>query len=546
MCRRFRSVVAAAVAATSLTIPAAEAYVGLGRVAPARPRAVMIVGRGWGHGRGMGQWGAHGMARAGSGWQQIVRHYYRGARISSIRTDALIRVALSHRTAVTLTSTRAMQIRWGGHHRTGAARHFYRFRRAASGVIIGEASRSGGPFRRIASATGTVRVTGHMIATAGRAGSQRAYRGSFILQPDARTFTVVNSVPLEQYLRGVVPREMPSVWPTQAIAAQAVAARTYAQRVRVHSRANHRSVDICDDARCQVYGGAARRDGAGQPWRRLETPRTDSVIAHTAGRILTYRGHAILAEYSSSTGGSTINGGQPYLRPVNDPADRISPFHAWAREVTASEIEAAFPDIGSFRGLRVTRRSHHRIEAITIIGSHAAARATGARFQARLGLRSRWFRVGGLHTAAFKRTLRFGAHGLDVAALQLRLRAAGVYPRTAPVTSYFGPITRSALRRFQASHALRGTGVLDRATRRVLNRRIAARRFVRNMGFGDTGTDVVRLQRLLRAAGYFPRSVDATGYFGPITRASVRRYQRAHHLPATGYVGVRTRAKLNR
>ena len=70
--------------------------------------------------------------------------------------------------------------------------------------------------------------------------------------------------------------------------------------------------------------------------------------------------------------------------------------------------------------------------------------------------------------------------------------------------------------------------------------------FRSDLGYGSTSHAVLELQRRLLAGGYFPRTVTPTGYFGPVTFASVQRYQRAHGLPTTGFVGPRTRRSLNR
>ena len=145
------------------------------------------------------------------------------------------------------------------------------------------------------------------------ANNRRLYAGSLRLQPNAYgNYTLVNSVPIESYLRGVVPHEIGVGAPQPAIEAQAVLARTYA--LRNLRRFAIDGYQLCADTQCQVYqgiGGAA--------------PNTDRAIASTQGLVLTYENELVDAVYSSTTGGITApftdvwNGvPRPYLQAVVD------------------------------------------------------------------------------------------------------------------------------------------------------------------------------------------------------------------------------------
>jgi peptidoglycan hydrolase-like protein with peptidoglycan-binding domain len=70
-------------------------------------------------------------------------------------------------------------------------------------------------------------------------------------------------------------------------------------------------------------------------------------------------------------------------------------------------------------------------------------------------------------------------------------------------------------------------------------------RFTFDLAPGTTNAAVHFLQERLRAAGFFPKTVAMSNFFGPITKAALQRYQRAHHISATGYLGPKTRARLN-
>jgi SpoIID/LytB domain protein len=146
----------------------------------------------------------------------------------------------------------------------------------------------------------------------------RVYAGRMELQPNAYgTYTLVNEVPVETYLRGVVPYEIGTNAPTPALEAQAILARTYALRnLRRFAVDNY---ELCADTHCQVYYGL---NGV--------SPSTDKAIATTRGMVLTYKNELVDALYSSTTGGVTAsfsdvwNGeDRPYLKPVVDAASEI-------------------------------------------------------------------------------------------------------------------------------------------------------------------------------------------------------------------------------
>jgi peptidoglycan hydrolase-like amidase len=123
----------------------------------------------------------------------------------------------------------------------------------------------------------------------------RAYRGYVEVFGNARnTFTIVNELPLEDYLLGVVPNELsPSTFgQLEALKAQAVAARTYA--IKNMGQSKQEGYDICNTDACQVYFGAATED-----------PLATQAVRETRGMIATYNGQPINALYSSTCGGRT-------------------------------------------------------------------------------------------------------------------------------------------------------------------------------------------------------------------------------------------------
>ena len=138
---------------------------------------------------------------------------------------------------------------------------------------------------RITSAGGAVRVGGTSLNGV----TDGAYRGTLELGPSsAGGLTAVNDVPLNAYVQGVVPSEVPANWPGEALKAQAVAARSYA----LTTRAGGSLFDQYPDDRSQVYRGL---DGEQLP--------TNAAVAATAGAVVRYAGRIAVTYFSSSSGG---------------------------------------------------------------------------------------------------------------------------------------------------------------------------------------------------------------------------------------------------
>ncbi len=162
--------------------------------------------------------------------------------------------------------------------------------------------------------------------------SERLYGGRLHLQPNAYgTYTLVNEVPLETYLRGVVPYEIGAEAPYASMEAQAIIARTYALRnLRRFAVDNYQ---LCADTECQVYKGVS------ETW-----PQVDRAIANTAGQVLTYQNELVDALYFSSSGGVTASfsdvwhgADRPYLQAVVDSANNI-----WNLSEQSLAIESNF------------------------------------------------------------------------------------------------------------------------------------------------------------------------------------------------------------
>lgn len=138
---------------------------------------------------------------------------------------------------------------------------------------------------------------------------KRWYRGEIIVYNINKKLVVINNVPIEEYLLGVVPSEMPSKWNIEAHKAQAIAARSYA--IANLGKRKHSGYDLKDTPLDQAYGGAS-----------AETPQTTKAVLMTKGVVITYNGKVIPAYYHASSGGQTVSSSAvwakdlPYIKSV--------------------------------------------------------------------------------------------------------------------------------------------------------------------------------------------------------------------------------------
>lgn len=140
------------------------------------------------------------------------------------------------------------------------------------------------------------------------------YRGSFEVLPAQTVPLLINRLGMENYLRGVVPSEMPASWPMEALKAQAIAARSYAY---TQTQYNDPGVYLEMTVASQVYGGINK-----------ETARSNLAVKETADMYATHNNVPIHAFFHSSSGGHTENSENvwtskvPYIRAVIDPYDK--------------------------------------------------------------------------------------------------------------------------------------------------------------------------------------------------------------------------------
>jgi stage II sporulation protein D len=348
---------------------------------------VVIDGRGWGHGVGLSQWGAYGYAlREGSDHRFILTHYYPGTDVGSA-PSARMRVRLKRAGALRVCGATRARDAGGRSVRLSDART-YRFAALATDRLA-MADTSGGRRARLRA---PVTITGGsstcMRGAAENGVRDGAYRGRMVLERDGAGVLAVNHASLEHYLYGVVPAEMPSTWPAEALAAQAVVARSYALR----SIRTAAAFDVYADVRSQVYRGVTG-----------EADASTAAVRATRARVVLAGEEVAQTFFFSTSGGRTAAneeewGGTPisYLRSVEDPHDDLSPYHTWQARFREREAARELRGLtsGEFESLAVASRTESgRAATVDIVGSGGTNTVPAATIRARLGLRSTWFDV---------------------------------------------------------------------------------------------------------------------------------------------------------
>ncbi len=400
--------IAASLSAGLAGAPAAHA----GEEVTLRPASgsVTIAGRGFGHGRGMSQWGAYGAADAGLTWSQILDFYYPGTRQTSIGNSS-IRVLISADTDgdTTVLPAAGLSVTHGRTATTlpvGANYTAWRVVRYANGLSVQHRDATGAwqGWRgyRMGSGALVLRTTSGVVRVALPGGSQQDVRGNvFATMSGSKVITVLNST-MESYLRSVVPSEMPASWHVEALAAQSVAARTYAAAYRDRQRAKGASWDICDTISCQVFKGVARYSRSGAKTVE-EDARADKAITATRGTVLRTSKAAnapfAFAEFSASNGGYSVAGGPSYQVAKADPYDgrMRNPNSAWQVQLPVATLEKTF-GIGKLIDVRILGRDGlgdigGRVDQVQLTGTTRAVTVSGTKVRQVLKLRSDWFAV---------------------------------------------------------------------------------------------------------------------------------------------------------
>jgi SpoIID/LytB domain protein len=365
---------------------------------------VQISGHGYGHGRGLSQWGARGYAvDHGWTWQQILNHYY-GGTVAGSAGNPIIGVELLSRGGKDLIVTVPSMTINGTPVGSAAAL----IRRNGNGTFTAfRGAGCGGPW---ASWNGSL-ASGLVVSSSAaatdpanhvqicEAGQVRGYRGTLTVVNTGSSSAVVNNVRLEDYLRGVLPREMPASWAdlgggrgANALRAQAVAARSYAISSPRNSYAT-----TCDTTACQVYGGEYTRPTSGTTRTSLDDARANAAIAATAGQVRKKSSGAVSrTEFSASTGGWTAPGEFPAVQDLGD-GTAANPNSNWSVAVDAGTLASRL-GTAPITGISITQRNGlgvdgGRVLRVVVDTSGGQRSFTGSEFRSRVGLKSDWFKV---------------------------------------------------------------------------------------------------------------------------------------------------------
>src|SRR5712691_7146809 len=325
--------------------------------APSQARAAgsfTFFGSGWGHGLGLSQWGAYGLAKSGWTHNQILTHFYSGTKVAQAPVPKRIRVDLADglKQAKLAAELGPVQL-WVGQASTGhpvatiPAGETWTVVPGSPGYDVVDAS---------GQAVGTFGGPGpqqHLYATFEDAGSHLTIpqagatynRGvvEFNLTSclSACRLRLILSVGFEDYLLGI--GEVPSSWAKEALEAQVIAARSYAMyKIKQYGVQQTCNCDVYDGSNDQVYIGWDKEGGTGGA-------RWVAAVRATTGEIVEFHGAVALTLFTASDGGHTedINvqwgtplSSYPYLAGVCDPGDytAANPWTDWHRSFAADAI----------------------------------------------------------------------------------------------------------------------------------------------------------------------------------------------------------------
>lgn len=396
------------------------------------PEKFEFRGSGFGHGVGMSQIGAYGMANEGKSAIEILTHYYSGVEVAPVDDSAFLRINVADKIkSVTFTNESlsqlpsSMQI-YPGDLPPGVVDSTTAFTTLPAGgaltfTTLGQSLISAITTPETAGASslpqggvwtirwsGTEAFPGENSLLKMRIGtSLKRYRYGQVqikLVPEGLTsaaIIVTNSLRLrDEYLRGI--GEVPSSWPSAALEAQVIAARSFALAKKDTLR------KVCD---CNLYSSIQDQNFVG--WSKeaeaLYGKRWVDAVSITqpdanTGLAILYNGKPIFAYYASSTGGVTENvqdvwgSSVPYLLSVPDPWSldpTLNPaYSSWVRSVSQASMAKAFNLVDVVRYEVMTRTSGGGVKSISAFSSDGkSSQLTGEKFRSFLKLPSAWIQL---------------------------------------------------------------------------------------------------------------------------------------------------------
>jgi SpoIID/LytB domain protein len=408
------------------------------------PNAIVVNGRGFGHGRGMSQYGSYGWATTyGWSWQQILDFYYGGptgntlAGLSNPTQEMTVWLSAMNnaQTAVITDASNALFVQdtvpgrtWASLVARETSQRNYRvwgsMERKCPTSTADPATEGFVVIADVANVASFTTTTGADPASdastniglceprSNGRNKIRYYRGEVRAVNNARAENrTINALPIETYLRGVVPRESPAEWGAaagglgmNALRAQAVAARSY-------SATENRYAGLartCDSQDCQVYGGAMLRESLNSTPIQLEHPYTNQAIAETATVVVTTPiGTPSRTEFTSSNGGRTAGGTFPaQVDPGDLASDPVNSLMVWTRVISAAQLVAKYPQIGTLTSVVTTHDGlgsewNGYATSVAINGTAGTANVSGWTFKTSFDIPAPWFETTGVSGAPF-------------------------------------------------------------------------------------------------------------------------------------------------
>jgi SpoIID/LytB domain protein len=395
---------------------------------------VELSGHGWGHGMGMGQWGAFGYSTQGWTFQQILSHYY-GTLASggSTTTGSLsptadatdVRINMQQTDGIdTIVASDSPFSVGSVSFAPGQAAKFVPTDPSDPGTTFNVYKGAAGYCKQSTNPQNWVEMSENIVEPKAVpsipaafpanpnlatdvlnlcvSGNAEGMRGDIEATSYQGSLRTVDVVPLEQYIADVTPSESPSFWGTigstgaqgeprgfQSLEAQAVAARSYV---------------MSDLGGWGGYADTCNLDCQSYPGILYENPLTTLAVSDTKGLVVEMPGGAPATTfYSSSTGGYTVSSTYAAVPDAGDSvcvsADACNPHHDWTASIPVSAIQSEFPSIGTLESIDVTSRDGNgqwggRVLEMSVVGSDGAVYMTGSNFAddfADYGVQSYWF-----------------------------------------------------------------------------------------------------------------------------------------------------------
>ncbi|HNU84747.1 MAG: SpoIID/LytB domain-containing protein [Pseudomonadota bacterium] len=280
------------------------------------------------------------------------------------------------------------------------------------------------------------------LLSAGKGGMLRVngtlYRGTWRIAASGQgRLAAHNLVDLEEYLYGVVPKEMPPAWPDEALKAQAVVSRTFARYQKEANAA--RDYDICATTSSQVYGGVP-----------AETDRTRRAVDATRGRFLAHGGRPALTYFHANSGGVTEDARHvwrvaiPYLLSIPDEPSARAPGSSWTAFLTYAQIRDALNrngfKVGEIRGVELSSVSPSgRVTKVRIDHSSGTTILSGNQFRTSTDpalIKSTLFTAGSIGPG-IRFEGRGSGHGVGLSQWGARMMAEGGSPYREILLHYY-------------------------------------------------------------------------------------------------------------